>query len=66
MRVIVWPFGSKDGPIGKEPAMLAPLQERVAVVACHPKQDILAAGYSDRHHLDGADERRCGDSGAQK
>src|SRR6266853_1728794 len=45
--VIVWPFGSKDGPIGKEPAMLAPLQKRVAVVACHPKQDILAAGYSD-------------------
>jgi WD40 repeat protein len=45
--VIVWPFGSKDGPMGKEPAMLAPLQERVAVVACHPKQDILAAGYSD-------------------
>jgi len=45
--VIVWPFGSKDGPMGKEPAMLAPLQARVAVVACHPKQDILAAGYSD-------------------
>jgi hypothetical protein len=33
--------------MGKEPAMLAPLQARVAVVACHPKQDILAAGYSD-------------------
>ena len=45
--VIVWPFGSKDGPMGKEPAMLAPLQARVSVVACHPKQDILAAGYSD-------------------
>ena len=45
--VIMWPFGSKDGPMGKEPAMLAPLQARVAVVACHPKQDILAAGYSD-------------------
>jgi WD40 repeat protein len=45
--VIVWPFGSKDGPMGKEPAMLAPLQARVAVVACHPKQDILAAGYSN-------------------
>jgi WD40 repeat protein len=45
--VIVWPFGSKDGPMGKEPAMLAPLQARVAAVACHPKQDILAAGYSD-------------------
>src|SRR6202166_1461425 len=45
--VIVWPFGSKDGPMGKEPAMLAPLQARVSMVACHPKQDILAAGYSD-------------------
>ena len=27
--------------------MLAPLQARVSAVACHPKQDILAAGYSD-------------------
>ncbi len=45
--VIMWPFASKDGPMGKEPAMLAPLQARVTTVACHPKQDILAAGYSD-------------------
>jgi WD40 repeat protein len=45
--VIIWPFGSKDGPMGKEPAMLAPLQARVSAVACHPKQDLLAAGYSD-------------------
>jgi WD40 repeat protein len=45
--VILWPFASKDGPMGKEPAMLAPLQARVSVVACHPRQDILAAGYSD-------------------
>ena len=45
--VIVWPFTNKDGPMGKEPAMLAPLQARVSVVACHPKNDILAAGYSD-------------------
>ena len=45
--VIMWPFGSKDGPMGKEPTMLAPLQARVSVVACHPKQDILAAGYGD-------------------
>src|SRR6266478_6242930 len=45
--VIMWPFASKDGPMGKEPAMLAPLQARVSMVACHPKQDILAAGYSD-------------------
>ena len=27
--------------------MLAPLQARVSAVACHPKNDILAAGYSD-------------------
>jgi WD40 repeat protein len=45
--VIMWPFASKDGPMGKEPAMLAPLQARVSAVACHPKNDILAAGYSD-------------------
>ncbi|MDE2378682.1 WD40 repeat domain-containing protein [Bradyrhizobium sp.] len=45
--VIMWPFASKDGPMGKEPAMLAPLQARVSVVACHPRNDILAAGYSD-------------------
>jgi len=45
--VILWPFGSKDGPMGKEPAMLAPLQAKVTAVACHPKSDILAAGYSN-------------------
>ncbi|MBI3699451.1 MAG: WD40 repeat domain-containing protein [Afipia sp.] len=45
--VILWPFGSKDGPMGKEPAMLAPLQAKATVVACHPKDDIFAAGYSD-------------------
>jgi hypothetical protein len=33
--------------MGKEPAMLAPLQARVTTVACHPRQDIFAAGYSD-------------------
>jgi WD40 repeat protein len=45
--VIMWPFASKDGPMGKEPAMLAPLQARVSSVACHPKQDVLATGYDD-------------------
>ena len=68
--VIMWPFASKDGPMGKEPAMLAPLQARVSMVACHPKQDILAAGYSDGTILmvrlsDGAEilvRRRSGDA----
>lgn len=45
--VIVWPFVAKDGPMGKEPGMLAPLPGKVTVVACHPKSDIMAAGYSD-------------------
>jgi WD40 repeat protein len=45
--VIIWPFASKDGPMGKQPAMLAPLSARVSAVACHPKNDILAAGYAD-------------------
>lgn len=45
--VIVWPFASKDGPMGKEPAMLAPLPARVSMVACHPKNDIMAVGYDN-------------------
>jgi WD40 repeat protein len=45
--VIVWPFASKDGPMGKAPAMLAPLPTKVTTVACHPLSDILAAGYAD-------------------
>jgi WD40 repeat protein len=45
--VILWPFASKDGPMGKEPAMLAPLKARVTSVACHPDQAIFATGYED-------------------
>jgi WD40 repeat protein len=45
--VILWPFASKDGPMGKEPAMLAPMKSRVTAVACHPDQAILVAGYED-------------------
>lgn len=46
-EVILWPFGSKDGPTGKEPRVLAQHSARVACVACHPKQEVLAAGYAD-------------------
>jgi WD40 repeat protein len=45
--VILWPFASKDGPMGKEPAMLAPLPTKVSMVACHPSTDVMAAGYAD-------------------
>jgi WD40 repeat protein len=46
-QLILWPFHSKDGPIGKQPKLLAPSEHRVGVIACHPKQDIIATGYSD-------------------
>lgn len=47
--VILWPFGSKDGPMGKDPGMLAPAREgsRVTCVACHPDKEAVAVGYSD-------------------
>jgi WD40 repeat protein len=46
-QLILWPFQTKDGPMGKEPRVLAPSQHRVEVVACHPKRDFVAAGYAD-------------------
>jgi WD40 repeat protein len=46
-QLILWPFHGKDGPMGKEPKLLAPHSARLGVVACHPKQDVIAAGYSD-------------------
>jgi WD40 repeat protein len=46
-QIILWPFGSKDGPMGKQPLMLAPSDRRVSVVACHPNQDIVAAGFDN-------------------
>ena len=46
-QLILWPFQTKDGPMGKQPRLLAPSEHRIAVVACHPRQDIVAAGYGD-------------------
>lgn len=45
--IILWPFQTKDGPIGKQPLQYAPLTSRVSVIACHPREDMLAAGYGD-------------------
>jgi WD40 repeat protein len=46
-QLILWPFQGKDGPMGKEPRALAPADHRVEVVACHPKDPIVAAGYAN-------------------
>ena len=46
-QIILWPFHSKEGPMGKQPKILAPSEHKVEAVACHPKQDIVAAGYTD-------------------
>jgi WD40 repeat protein len=46
-QIILWPFQTKEGPMGKQPRLLAPAEPRVEAVACHPKQDIVAAGYGD-------------------
>jgi WD40 repeat protein len=46
-QLILWPFQSKDGPMGKTPQLLAPAEEHVELVACHPRQAVVAAGYAD-------------------
>ena len=47
-QLILWPFQGKDGPMGKQPHLLAPPSEhRLDVVACHPRQEIVAVGYAD-------------------
>ena len=46
-QLILWPFQTKDGPMGKAPLLLAPAAHKVSTVACHPKQDVVAVGYED-------------------
>jgi WD40 repeat protein len=46
-QLILWPFQAKDGPMGKQPRLLAPMEAQVEVVACHPTQAIVAVGYVD-------------------
>jgi WD40 repeat protein len=46
-ELVLWPFQGKDGPMGKTPRMLAPAEVQAEVVACHPKQDVVAVGYAD-------------------
>lgn len=46
-QLILWPFQSKDGPMGKQPRLFAPAAARATAVACHPRQEVVAVGYAD-------------------
>jgi WD40 repeat protein len=46
-QLILWPFAGKEGPMGKEPRMLAPAESQVDVLACHPRQEVVAVGYAN-------------------
>ncbi len=44
---VLWPFSSKDGPMGKQPLELGFAQDATVVrVAAHPDEDVVALGYS--------------------
>lgn len=44
---VVWPFQSKDGPMGKAPKECGVRKPKVTQVAFHPKSPVLAVGYED-------------------
>ncbi len=46
-QLILWPFDGKDGPMGRQPRLMAQSKARVSVVACHPRQPVVAVGYAD-------------------
>jgi WD40 repeat protein len=46
-QLILWPFQAKDGPMGKQPRICGVYPERVTVLACHPRQPVVAVGYAD-------------------
>ncbi len=45
--VIVWPFDSKEGPMGKKPREVGIRPAKVTRCAFHPGSLVLAAGYED-------------------
>jgi WD40 repeat protein len=44
---IVWPFATRDGPMGRSPRECGVRNARVSRVAFHPQVPILAIGYDD-------------------
>jgi WD40 repeat protein len=46
-QLVLWPFQAKEGPMGKQPRIVAPMEPQIEVVACHPKQEVVAVGSAD-------------------
>jgi WD40 repeat protein len=46
-QLVLWPFDGKDGPMGRQPKILARAESRVTIVACHPRQPVVAVGHAD-------------------
>ncbi len=46
-QLILWPFDGKNGPMGRQPKLMAQSKARVSIVACHPRQPVVAVGYAD-------------------
>ncbi len=44
--IVLWPFFG-GGPMGKPPLELAQMEVVCTRVACHPVEDVVAAGYAD-------------------
>jgi WD40 repeat protein len=44
---IVWPFGTRDGPMGRSPRECGVRNAKVSRVALHPNVGIVAIGYED-------------------
>jgi WD40 repeat protein len=44
---IIWPFGTRDGPMGRSPRECGVRNAKVSRVALHPQVGIVAIGYED-------------------
>jgi len=44
---VLWPFQSKEGPMGKDPLQVGGREVLVTRVACHPRAETVAIGYQD-------------------
>ncbi len=46
-QLVMWPFQTKDGPMGRQPSMFAAFAVKAIAVAAHPRQEVVAVGYKD-------------------